>query len=78
MNSFSAAEMQVDSRSSKLIDAALTTNSAILKLDNGIQLWKYFKTPLYKKLCISQKLMEEYATGSIIFYLKINLDKIII
>ncbi|XP_074102939.1 cytochrome P450 302a1, mitochondrial [Cotesia typhae] len=61
MNSFSAAEMQVDSRSSKLIDAALTTNSAILKLDNGIQLWKYFKTPLYKKLCTSQKLMEEVA-----------------
>ncbi|XP_008552208.1 cytochrome P450 302a1, mitochondrial isoform X2 [Microplitis demolitor] len=61
MNSFSDAEMREDSRSSKLIDAALTSNSAILKLDNGLQLWRYVNTPLYKKLYASQKFMEEVA-----------------
>ncbi|XP_015180048.1 PREDICTED: cytochrome P450 302a1, mitochondrial-like isoform X2 [Polistes dominula] len=61
MNSFSKEERQQDSRTSKLIDAAFTTNSAILKLDNGPALWRYFDTFLYKKLCKAQNYMEEIA-----------------
>lgn len=59
MNSFTAEEMQKNSKTTKLIDAAFTSNSVILRLDNGPQLWRHFNTPLYKKLCTSQKLMEE-------------------
>ncbi|KAK2588152.1 hypothetical protein KPH14_004202 [Odynerus spinipes] len=61
MNSFSEEERKQDSRSSKLIEAALTTNSAILKLDNGPRLWRFFETPLYKKMCRAQNYMEEIA-----------------
>ncbi|KAF7408215.1 hypothetical protein HZH66_002752 [Vespula vulgaris] len=61
MNSFSKEERQKDSRSSKLIDAAFTTNSAILKLDNGPRLWRFFDTFLYKKMCKAQKYMENIA-----------------
>ncbi|KAI4495471.1 hypothetical protein M0802_008685 [Mischocyttarus mexicanus] len=61
MNSFSMEERQKDSRSSKLIDAAFSTNSAILKLDNGPRLWRYFDTFLYKKMCKAQSYMEKVA-----------------
>ncbi|XP_012282602.1 cytochrome P450 302a1, mitochondrial [Orussus abietinus] len=61
MKSFSKEEMQRNSRSSRLIDAALTTNTAILKLDNGLRLWRFFDTPLYRKLCRAQAYMEEVA-----------------
>lgn len=61
MNSFSKEEKQKDSRSSKLIEAAYTTNSAILKLDNGLRLWRFFETPLYKKMCKAQSYMEKVA-----------------
>lgn len=47
---FSPKELQPDSNSSKLMEAALTINSCILKTDNGPQLWRRFDTPLYKKL----------------------------
>ena len=59
LNSFSKDELHKFSRSSKLINAALTTNSCILKLDNGPQLWKHFETPRYRKLKKAQKYMEE-------------------
>nr|UEN71161.1 cytochrome P450 4AV17 [Meteorus pulchricornis] len=61
MDSFAPKEMEENSRTSKLIDAALISNSVILQLDNGPQLWKYFPTPLYKKLCRGQKFMEDIA-----------------
>ncbi|KAF5297799.1 hypothetical protein FQA39_LY11948 [Lamprigera yunnana] len=61
MNSFSTIELRSNSRSSKLMRAALTTNSCILKTDNGPQLWRKFETPLYKKLRKSQEFMEEVA-----------------
>lgn len=59
LNSFSKTEMHTYSRSSRLMKAALTTNSCILKTDNGPQLWKKLETPLYKKLRKSQQYMEE-------------------
>ncbi|XP_076269389.1 cytochrome P450 302a1, mitochondrial [Rhynchophorus ferrugineus] len=61
LNSFMPKELHKNSRSSKLIEASLITNSCILKLDNGLQLWKYIDTPLYKKLKRSQLYMEEVA-----------------
>lgn len=59
MNCFSEEEMKKDSVSSKLIQAALTANSVMLKLDNGPQLWQYFDTPLYSKLVKAQNFMEK-------------------
>ncbi|XP_017795062.1 PREDICTED: cytochrome P450 302a1, mitochondrial-like [Habropoda laboriosa] len=61
LNSFSKEERCENSTSSKLIDAAFTTNSAILKLDNGLQLWRFFETPLYRKLRKAQMYMEAVA-----------------
>ncbi|KOC60707.1 Cytochrome P450 302a1, mitochondrial [Habropoda laboriosa] len=58
---FSKEERCENSTSSKLIDAAFTTNSAILKLDNGLQLWRFFETPLYRKLRKAQMYMEAVA-----------------
>ncbi|XP_031769331.2 cytochrome P450 302a1, mitochondrial isoform X1 [Galleria mellonella] len=51
--SFSQSEQNSNSRSSKTIAAAFGSNSGIMKLDKGF-LWKFFKTPLYKKLVESQ------------------------
>ncbi|KAJ8909504.1 hypothetical protein NQ315_002450 [Exocentrus adspersus] len=61
LNSFSKEEHRKPSRTSKLIQAALDTNSCILKTDNGLQLWKKVETPLFKKLRKSQEYMEEVA-----------------
>ncbi|XP_076298802.1 cytochrome P450 302a1, mitochondrial isoform X2 [Lasioglossum baleicum] len=61
LNCFSKEERHKDSRSSKLIDAAIATNNAILKLDNSLQLWKFFETPLYRKLRKAQAYMESVA-----------------
>ncbi|CAL7949211.1 unnamed protein product [Xylocopa violacea] len=61
LNSFSKEERRENSRSSKLIEAAFTTNSVILKLDNGLQLWHFFETPLYRKLRKAQTYMEMVA-----------------
>ncbi|XP_017887068.2 cytochrome P450 302a1, mitochondrial, partial [Ceratina calcarata] len=61
LNSLSKEERRPDTTSSKLIKAAITTNSAILKLDNGLRLWRYFNTPLYKKLENAQSYMESVA-----------------
>nr|CAD7570881.1 unnamed protein product [Timema californicum] len=46
--------------SSRLIDAALSINSSILRTDNGLQLWKWFDTPLYRKLKRSHLVLEQY------------------
>ncbi|XP_060823545.1 cytochrome P450 302a1, mitochondrial isoform X1 [Bombus pascuorum] len=61
LNSFSKEERCENSKSSKLINAAFTTNSVMLKLDNGLQLWRYFETPLYRKLRKAQTYMEMVA-----------------
>ncbi|KAL6423541.1 hypothetical protein ACFW04_010238 [Cataglyphis niger] len=61
MQSLSEKERHENSRSSRLINAAFTTNSAILKLDNGPMFWRFFETPLYKKLRRAQNYMEEVA-----------------
>lgn len=59
LDSFSKLELKPNSRSSRLVESALTTNSCILKTDNGPQLWKKFETPLYRKLRKAQEYMEE-------------------
>ncbi|KAI7815504.1 cytochrome p450 [Rhyzopertha dominica] len=61
LNSFSRDELRPSSRSSKLMQAALTTNSCVLKTDNGPQLWRKFETPLYRKLRKAQEYMEDVA-----------------
>ena len=50
-----------NSRSSKLMRAAETTNSNILSTDQGLRLWRYFETHNYKKLRKSQEYMESVA-----------------
>lgn len=59
MDSFSESELNRNSRSTKLLKAAIITNNCILKLDHGLQLWKYFVTPLYWKMKRAQTFMEE-------------------
>ncbi|XP_051158005.1 cytochrome P450 302a1, mitochondrial isoform X2 [Leptopilina boulardi] len=61
MNSFSKEEMQEDSTSSKLIDSAFVTNDAVLHLDGNLRLWRFFDTPLYKKMSKAQEFMESVA-----------------
>ncbi|XP_050342354.1 cytochrome P450 302a1, mitochondrial [Nymphalis io] len=56
--SFSPNEQHPESRSSKIIKSAFSSNSGIMKLDKGI-LWRYFKTPLYRKLAESQEYLEK-------------------
>lgn len=73
LNSFSEDELRPYSRSSRLMKAALDTNSCILKTDNGPQLWKKINTPLYRKLRKSQKYMEETAID--LLSLKMSLYK---
>ncbi|XP_046475935.1 cytochrome P450 302a1, mitochondrial [Neodiprion pinetum] len=65
LHSFSPDELHSDSRSSRLIDAANSTNTTILKLDNGPQLWRFFDTPMYRKLCKAQSFMEEVAVDMV-------------
>jgi len=59
MGSLSEEEKHPHSRSSKLIEAALMTNSVMLKLDNGPMFWRFFETPLYRKLRKAQNYMEK-------------------
>uniref|UniRef100_A0A8D8T6M5 Cytochrome P450 302a1, mitochondrial n=1 Tax=Cacopsylla melanoneura TaxID=428564 RepID=A0A8D8T6M5_9HEMI len=61
LGSFSDAQIQPESLSSKLIDAAMTANSCILKTDNGPQLWRKFDTPLYRKFKLAHGFLEEQA-----------------
>ncbi|XP_043269589.1 cytochrome P450 302a1, mitochondrial [Venturia canescens] len=70
-NSFSKEEMTEGSRSSKLIEAAIISNSAVLKLDNGPRLWRYFNTPLYRKMIDSQQYMEKVAVEMVSQKLKL-------
>lgn len=58
MKSFEPQERQRNSVTSRLIEAAEITNSCILPLDQGMQLWRHFETPTYRKLRIAQEFME--------------------
>ncbi len=49
LDSFSSLELKQNSRTSKLLNAAATINGLVLRTDNGLQLWKRFNTPAYKK-----------------------------
>nr|ABC96069.1 cytochrome P450 CYP302A1 [Manduca sexta] len=60
-DSFSPQEQHSKSRSSKIIQAAFGSNSGVMKLDKGF-LWKFFKTPLYRKLAQSQEYLEKVST----------------
>ncbi|XP_073951399.1 cytochrome P450 302a1, mitochondrial [Choristoneura fumiferana] len=64
-NSFSSEEQDVNSRSSKTIAAAFGSNCGIMKLDKGV-LWRFFKTPLYRKLAESQEYLEKVAKGIVL------------
>lgn len=66
LNSFTNAELHDDSRSSCLIAATQMINSCVLRTDNGPQLWRYFPTPLYRKLERATKVLEEYVLHLII------------
>ncbi|CAH0384379.1 unnamed protein product [Bemisia tabaci] len=59
LNSFSLEEKDPSSKSSRLIDAAFTVNSCILKSDNGPQLWKRFRTPIYQKFEAAHSYLEK-------------------
>lgn len=61
LNSFSEEERRPDSRSSKLITAAMDINDTILPMDQGFQLWRFFETKTYKKFRIAQEYIERYA-----------------
>ncbi|XP_071440069.1 cytochrome P450 302a1, mitochondrial-like [Hetaerina americana] len=56
-----SSSLEEDSLPRKLIQAALDSNSCILSTDNGPQLWRFFETPLYRKLRKSQEIMESVA-----------------
>jgi ecdysteroid 22-hydroxylase len=59
LNSFSDAERNANSRSSKLMKAADDTNKMILPTDQGLQLWNLFETSDYRKLREAQEYMEQ-------------------
>ncbi|GAB0099184.1 Cytochrome P450 302a1, mitochondrial [Sergentomyia squamirostris] len=61
LDSFSEKERLPDSRSSRLIMAAEESNSCILPLDQSLQLFRLFETPLYKRFRKSQEYLEEVA-----------------
>ncbi|XP_063220343.1 cytochrome P450 302a1, mitochondrial isoform X2 [Bacillus rossius redtenbacheri] len=61
LESFSESEKSPMSKSSKLIEAAHSINSSILSTDNGLQMWKWFDTPLFRKLKKAHSYMEQIA-----------------
>lgn len=61
LNAFSPDEQLPNSRSTKLMRAAETTNSIILPTDQGLQLWRHFETPKYRRLRKAQEYMESVA-----------------
>ncbi|XP_050433466.1 cytochrome P450 302a1, mitochondrial-like [Adelges cooleyi] len=58
---FEDEEWESDSDSSNLIEAAQKINNAILKTDNGPQLWKKFDTPMYKNIKKGHEHIEKIA-----------------
>lgn len=58
LNGFSAEERKLTSLTSRLLESAETTNDCILPTDQGLQLWRFFETPMYRKLKKAQEFME--------------------
>uniref|UniRef100_A0A336KNN7 CSON013431 protein n=1 Tax=Culicoides sonorensis TaxID=179676 RepID=A0A336KNN7_CULSO len=61
LNAFSEEELSPHSISSRLIEAARISNSLVLPLDQGLRLWRWFKTTPYKKFHKAQRFMEDVA-----------------
>lgn len=61
MNSFTALERRSHSITSRLIDAAETTNTCVLPTDQGLQLWRWIETGTYRRLRRAQEFMESVA-----------------
>jgi len=54
-------DLTIDSCPNKLIQAASDTNSEILRTDNGLQFWRKWNTPAYKRISRSQEYFEKHA-----------------
>lgn len=67
LQQFKDEEWSPDSEASKLIKAAQDINSAILKTDNGPQLWRKFNTPMYNCIIKGHEHIEKYVFRSIFF-----------
>lgn len=50
----------LNSEAVQLMKAAEASTKSILATDNGIPFWKWFKTPLYKKLTKGQDTIYKY------------------
>lgn len=61
MESFMEKERHPKSISSLLIQAAEDANSCLLPLDQGIPIWQFFETPVYRKFRLAQEYLEWYA-----------------
>lgn len=68
LQQFKDEEWHCDSDSSKLIKAAQDINSAILKTDNGPQLWRYFDTPMYINIKRGHEHIEKYVNDFCIIF----------
>ncbi|KAF7994436.1 hypothetical protein HCN44_003908 [Aphidius gifuensis] len=66
LDSFSSEEINdKNSITSKLIEATHDGSKVMMSLNTGFQLWKYFDTPLYKKLKKTQNIIKEFAVEMI-------------
>lgn len=61
MKAFDSKEVLPESKTSRLIWATEETNKYILPTDQGLQLWRFFETPTYKKIRKAQEYMESVA-----------------
>lgn len=58
MGSFTDKERHPQSTSSRLIQAAEDSNSCLIPLDQGLPIWRYIETPIYRKFRLSQEYLE--------------------
>lgn len=59
LNSLAEEERDPNSLSSKLMRASDDSNNTVLPTDQGLQLWRFFETPTYKKLRVAQEFKEK-------------------
>lgn len=60
MESFTDKERDATSRSSRLMKAAEDTGTCLLPLDQGLPIWQYIETPVYRKFRLAQEYIERY------------------
>lgn len=60
MESFTDKERDPTSRSSRLMKAAEDTGTCLLPLDQGLPIWQYIETPVYRKFRLAQEYIERY------------------